>query len=1007
MSAFYRFLFLTVYLTGHSYLIGNCHSIRDSPAGTSSSSLDFALFTENIPGGVIDFAGNNSVTLIEQVRPVQTNGTFNFIQNANITINGNGQSINGSIPADVRALFVGANGATQQNSGTVTINQLNFVSCRAKGGDGGISGGGGGLGAGGGLFVGSGTKVLLNDCTFSNCSAKGGNGGAVDVNAGGGGGGMRGNGGDGNNTGYGGGGGGFGGNGFLAPPATSGGGGGGSSGFLDGEAMNSSGGASFAGGGTGGSSGYGGNGSMVGNGQDGGYGGGGGGSGNTANDNGGNGNFGGGGGGAIGGGMNGTGGGAGFGGGGGGGDIGGNGNFGGGGGAGGAAGGTGNGGTGGFGGGNGSSGGGGFGGKGAGFGGAIFIQDQGALTIELSDTFVGPLFNGNSAAAGDIGNTSTDPNANGGALGQDIFMMSSGMLTFNLSTPFTMPSPIQGDIGAGGGSETTGGLRKEGNGLFSLTGNNTYTGITTVAAGEMNITGSVISEVVVSSGATLSGNFSALKRGTNPGSGNIRNSGRLCPGTSGDASGQITVEGNLINETNGTIEIDINPTPDESDKIFVTGTAQIQGGNLEIFLNAGEYVPGTEYQVIVGAVTGEFSNQNSPTLIGPGAGGVRIRVRTGSLILTILGNIFGEQNIEPGLPQEVADCILSADIEPGSDFEGIVEILGSLNDSQINAVLPTLSAVIFGSLEWINARNNSYVASILSQHLFELCCSPRTCCGYGWYNNAWAAVFGNIMDNKKHLNNLPRYDADSGGGIVGIDSCCDCFYYGGAIGYTHTDIEWKKRRGDGDINTYYGALYGSLVCNWFCGDIAFIGGASDNHTKRKIEFSTVDRRAKGNFWNYFFTAHLGLRGNWNCGCHFFEPFALGDYHFFSRESFTEKKADSLNLRVKSKDQHMARAEGGIKWYYDHDLGYCCYAPYLGISWVGEFPINKSKQPASFIGQTCVIDATSYSSSVQLLSPQGGVKWTSCNGMSFLIGYKGLFNKSTRINQIEGRLEWVF
>ena len=82
-------------------------------------------------------------------------------------------------------------------------------------------------------------------------------------------------------------------------------------------------------------------------------------------------------------------------------------------------------------------------------------------------------------------------------------------------------------------------------------------------------------------------------------------------------------------------------------------------------------------------------------------------------------------------------------------------------------------------------------------------------------------------------------------------------------------------------------------------------------------------------------------------------------------------------------------------------------PYLGVSWVGEFPLNKSMQKAHFVHQSCEMDVTSYHTSVQLVSPQAGFKWTYTDGYSFILGYRGLYNSKTRINQVEGRLEWIY
>lgn len=266
-----------------------------------------------------------------------------------------------------------------------------------------------------------------------------------------------------------------------------------------------------------------------------------------------------------------------------------------------------------------------------------------------------------------------------------------------------------------------------------------------------------------------------------------------------------------------------------------------------------------------------------------------------------------------------------------------------------------------------------------------------------------------MMNNQKRLDELQRYNADSVGVLVGMDGCIsERFIWGGAFGYTRTDILWKNHVGGGDTDSYYASLYGSLnACNCFQADIAFLGGGTFNDLERNIVFANVDRTARSDFWSYFVTTHLGLRYDWLFCCHNFEPFANMDYHYYMHGKTCEKGADSLNLEIKKKTQHMMRGELGLKWSYEFDCGCYCYAPYVGISWVGEFPLGTSKQPASFKNENYEIDALSYDSSVQLGAPQAGIKWSHCNGASFLLGYKGLYNGSVRINEVEGRFEWIF
>ncbi|MFI4919903.1 MAG: autotransporter domain-containing protein, partial [Legionellales bacterium] len=306
----------------------------------------------------------------------------------------------------------------------------------------------------------------------------------------------------------------------------------------------------------------------------------------------------------------------------------------------------------------------------------------------------------------------------------------------------------------------------------------------------------------------------------------------------------------------------------------------------------------------------------------------------------------------------------------------------------------------------INARNNNYVADLLAQHLFELRCSPKDCCNLN--GSAWLNVFGNFMDNKQYFDNLSRFNGNTGGVLAGLDYCFSSgISLGGSLGYSYTNVLWKGDRGRGQINSYYGALYGSYQCNHFAMDISAIGGGSDHDLKRKIKFSVIDRHAKSDFWAYFLTGHLGTQTNWDWGCGTFEPFALVDYNYFDRNHFKEKGAHSLNLDVKAKNQEMLRGESGLKVYYNWKVQCICLAPYLSLSWVGEFPLGTSRQKAQFKGQTSKISVKSYHSSVQLVSPQAGIKWTSNDGFSFIFGYKGLFNRKVQINEAEARLEWLF
>lgn len=453
---------------------------------------------------------------IEFTRSFTLTGPLDVVVDKNLTINGNGFTLNGA--NTYRGFFVGA--------GSLTVNDLTMSNLRAKGGDGGsFAGGGGGMGAGGAVFVRSGAAVTLNNVAVLSASAVGGNGGLgagiAFAEGAGGGAGMGGNGGNGVEDYPGSGGGGLYANG-AASPGGIGGAGGGAAGGAGGNSQGGPGGAYSGGGGAyddggaGGFAGGGGGGSIC----------------SVHND------------------VLGFGGAGGFGGGGGGGACqGGAGGFG----AGGggtrldpAFGGTG--GAGGFGAGNGSSV---AGGGGAGLGGALFIMDGASLTVSGSFTV-----NGGNVAGG----TGSQP---GSRFGSGIFLQgSAASLVFAPANGTQIVSDdIADQTGSGGIGANAGsvGLTKNGAGTTVLAGNNTYSGTTTINGGTLQIgngaTSGRLGSGSVTNNASLVFNRSDAITVTNAitGSGSVTQSGSGTTILAADNSytGVTTIDAGTLQVGNG------------------------------------------------------------------------------------------------------------------------------------------------------------------------------------------------------------------------------------------------------------------------------------------------------------------------------------------------------------------------------------------------------------------------------------------------------------------------
>ena len=131
----------------------------------------------------------------------------------------------------------------------------------------------------------------------------------------------------------------------------------------------------------------------------------------------------------------------------------------------------------------------------------------------------------------------------------------------------------------------TGIVTKTGANLLVMSGANTYTGPTNLNVGEIRVEGSLVSDVTIGAAGLLSGT------GT---TGSITNDGLLQPGV--DGIGELTVDGYAQNAT-GTLDIDINDggvvPGTNNDHLNVVGPAAVIG-TLNVTAAPGTYTTGTQ-----------------------------------------------------------------------------------------------------------------------------------------------------------------------------------------------------------------------------------------------------------------------------------------------------------------------------------------------------------------------------------------------------------------------------
>lgn len=162
----------------------------------------------------------------------------------------------------------------------------------------------------------------------------------------------------------------------------------------------------------------------------------------------------------------------------------------------------------------------------------------------------------------------------------------SGNTTFEIGALNT-DSVFGGVIRDNGGTVA---IKKVGTGILSLTGSNSHTGATTIAAGTLQVTGSITGSPITASGGTLTGIGFISSPVT------VAAGGFLVPGENGIG----TLNTGTLNFTGGGLALEVDTTFLASDLIAVSGDLNLAGGGtLNITGQTGTALPLGEFMMFI------------------------------------------------------------------------------------------------------------------------------------------------------------------------------------------------------------------------------------------------------------------------------------------------------------------------------------------------------------------------------------------------------------------------
>ncbi len=432
---------------------------------------------------------------------------------------------------------------------------------------------------------------------------------------------------------------------------------------------------------------------------------------------------------------------------------------------------------------------------------ALVKTSEGVLTITGANTYSGgtnitggTVALGNGAALG-TGNVSIN-NATLKAAASGINMANAtvigGTATVDSGTgTFTLSGVISG----------TGALSKTGTGTLILTGTNTYSGLTNVNGGTLEVDGVLPNSLVtVNAGGTLSG----IGKIGDP---IIGAGGTLAPGNAANPYGTLTLADNLVFQPGSFFAVNVNGAGQSSKASVTNGaTAQINGGTVRLNALGGRFKPSTTYTILTApaGVNGQFAGVTSnfafltPTLSYTG----------NNVFLTLARNATSFVSVGNTPNQRAA----AAGVNSISTASTIYDAIVGLSAQDARAAFDLLSGEIHASVETALVEDSRFARNAVNSRMIAMhrgAADPS--------RQVWLQGFGAYGTWASDGNAATMYRS-TGGFLIGSDGeAFDNVSAGLFAGYSRTGLSAQARASSATVDTYQIGAYGGTSV----GDLAF------------------------------------------------------------------------------------------------------------------------------------------------------------------------------------------
>ena len=644
------------------------------------------------------------------------------------------------------------------------------------------------------------------------------------------------------------------------------------------------------------------------------------------------------------------------------------------------------------------------------------------------------LTGANSYRSGTLLDAGTLAIGNSSALGTGLLTMAANTtLTFtadNLTVAnaiaFAGPSDPTVDTGAfdetlTGPISGPGDLTKLGSGTLTLTGTDTYTGATDVAAGTLLVDGSIAnSTVTVAGGAALGG--------TGTIGGLVAQNGSVIAPAAAGQVGTLSVAGNVDFASGSTYQVTVAGNGQAS-RLAATGTAALGGAGLDVRAGTGPFTLGTTYTLLTaaGGVSGTFGTLTAdPTLtafLKPS-----VSYDADDVFLTLTATPFANVAVTPN---QTATAAAIQALGPGSALFNAVLIQSPDGARQ---AFSSTSGVSHAGATTAQTEAERVVSNLIFDRLWDVGGSgidarqllqklapdtlptlvrcyapaPTPAPGPAGYT-AWGEAFGDFGHNAN--GNAGSLDRSLGGFVAGVDTAVEGLPNGKgragfALGYTNTSFRSSSDGANGTVQSAFGSLYGGARFGSI--DVRLGTTVSDlfNDARRTVifpGFSETERSSNDGYALQGF-GEVGYRLSFS---HFvLEPVAGAAIIHVHQDAFSEA-GGAAALNGSAIDNDVETTALGIRGEVAPISG----VPLVAHGFVGWQHAFGDVNPAAILAfesePANTFTVTGAPIDRDAAEVEASLDWRATSAFSFGLSYTGLVSANASDNAVKGRAEYRF